>query len=111
MAMFANLGLPGLCGFVGEVLVLLGAFQAAKPGSILLRDAAELLFAIRSRKHCAGFNCLELVRLRNSFPKIISITARRFASRFCKVCWIRTAALSHKQAGHAAFNTRLSRND
>src|SRR5207249_4149079 len=35
VACFANLGLPGLCGFIGEVMVLLGAFGAAKPGSIL----------------------------------------------------------------------------
>src|SRR5438309_4358040 len=37
VACFANLGLPGLCGFIGEVMVLLGAFQAAKPDSILLK--------------------------------------------------------------------------
>jgi NADH-quinone oxidoreductase subunit M len=37
VAMFANLGLPGLCGFVGEVMVLLGSFQAARSGSILMR--------------------------------------------------------------------------
>ncbi len=38
VAMFANLGLPGLCGFIGEVMVLLGTFQAARKGpeSILL---------------------------------------------------------------------------
>jgi len=35
VACFANLGLPGLCGFVGEVMVLLGTFQAAREGSIL----------------------------------------------------------------------------
>ncbi len=35
VSMFANLGLPGLCGFIGEVMVLLGAFAAAKPTSIL----------------------------------------------------------------------------
>src|SRR5205085_227045 len=35
-----NLGLPGLCGFVGEVMVLLGSFQAARSDSILMRDAA-----------------------------------------------------------------------
>jgi NADH-quinone oxidoreductase subunit M len=35
VACFANLGLPGLCGFIGEVMVLLGSFQAAKPGGIL----------------------------------------------------------------------------
>src|SRR5437773_11720465 len=35
VACMANLGLPGLCGFVGEVMVLLGSFQAAKSGSIL----------------------------------------------------------------------------
>ena len=33
----ANLGLPGLCGFVGEVMVLIGAFQAARSDSILVR--------------------------------------------------------------------------
>jgi NADH-quinone oxidoreductase subunit M len=33
---FSNLGLPGLAGFIGEVMVLLGAFQAAKPDSILM---------------------------------------------------------------------------
>jgi NADH-quinone oxidoreductase subunit M len=36
VAFFANLGLPGLCGFVGEVLVLLGSFQAARPDSALV---------------------------------------------------------------------------
>ena len=36
VAMFANLGLPGLCGFIGEVMVLLGAFGAARPSSILI---------------------------------------------------------------------------
>jgi NADH-quinone oxidoreductase subunit M len=32
---FANLGLPGLCGFIGEVMVILGTFQAGREGSIL----------------------------------------------------------------------------
>jgi NADH-quinone oxidoreductase subunit M len=36
VACFANLGLPGLCGFIGEVMVLLGAFQAARSGEILI---------------------------------------------------------------------------
>jgi len=36
VACFANLGLPGLCGFIGEVMVLLGSFQAAKSDSILM---------------------------------------------------------------------------
>lgn len=35
IACFANLGLPGLCGFVGEIMVLLGVFQAARGDSIL----------------------------------------------------------------------------
>ncbi len=34
---FANLGLPGLCGFVGEVMVLIGAFQAARPDSLIMK--------------------------------------------------------------------------
>jgi NADH-quinone oxidoreductase subunit M len=38
---FANLGLPGLCGFVGEVMVLIGAFAAAKSDSILIRSGAS----------------------------------------------------------------------
>src|SRR5205085_1796433 len=37
VAFFANLGLPGLCGFIGEVMVLLGCFQAARPGSLLMQ--------------------------------------------------------------------------
>ena len=36
VAFFANLGLPGLCGFIGEVLVILGSFAAAKDSSILM---------------------------------------------------------------------------
>ena len=36
VAFFANLGLPGLCGFIGEVMVLLGTFQAARSGSLLM---------------------------------------------------------------------------
>lgn len=36
VAMFANLGLPGLCGFIGEIMVLLGTFQAARSGGILI---------------------------------------------------------------------------
>src|SRR4051812_42808365 len=36
VACFANLGLPGLCGFIGEVMVLLGAFQAARSDSLLI---------------------------------------------------------------------------
>ncbi|HEY7118488.1 MAG TPA: NADH-quinone oxidoreductase subunit M, partial [Tepidisphaeraceae bacterium] len=38
VGMMANLGLPGLCGFVGEILVLLGSFEAARPDAILVRS-------------------------------------------------------------------------
>jgi NADH-quinone oxidoreductase subunit M len=41
VACMANLGLPGLCGFVGEVMVLLGSFQAARDGSILRNAGAS----------------------------------------------------------------------
>ncbi len=37
VACFANLGLPGLCGFIGEVMVLLGAFQAARSDGLLIK--------------------------------------------------------------------------
>jgi NADH-quinone oxidoreductase subunit M len=37
VGMFANLGLPGLAGFIGEIMVLLGAFEAAKPDSLLIQ--------------------------------------------------------------------------
>jgi NADH-quinone oxidoreductase subunit M len=36
LAFFANLGLPGLCGFVGEVMVLLGTFEATRGDSTLI---------------------------------------------------------------------------
>src|SRR5687768_14857470 len=42
VACMANLGLPGLCGFVGEVLVLIGSFQAARRGSILYEKFAAI---------------------------------------------------------------------
>ena len=42
VAMFANLGLPGLCGFIGEVMVLLGCFDAAKRGGILYERFAAM---------------------------------------------------------------------
>lgn len=38
-AFFANLGLPGLCGFVPEVLVILGTFTAATAGDTLYLQA------------------------------------------------------------------------
>jgi NADH-quinone oxidoreductase subunit M len=34
---FSNLGLPALCGFIGEFLVLAGSFDAARSGSILMQ--------------------------------------------------------------------------
>jgi NADH-quinone oxidoreductase subunit M len=42
LAFFANLGLPGLCGFVGEILVLLGTFGAIRPDGILYQHAASV---------------------------------------------------------------------
>jgi NADH-quinone oxidoreductase subunit M len=49
VAIFAALGLPGLCGFVGEVMVLLGSFGAARGDSILVRGhyaAASQIYPI-----------------------------------------------------------------
>jgi NADH-quinone oxidoreductase subunit M len=37
--LFANLGLPGLCIFVGEILSILGAFAATRPDSVLYHHA------------------------------------------------------------------------
>ena len=34
VACMANLGLPALCGFVGEFMVLAGTFRAARPGPV-----------------------------------------------------------------------------
>jgi len=31
---FAALGLPGMCGFIGEIMALLGTFHAAAPGAV-----------------------------------------------------------------------------
>jgi len=36
LGFFASMGLPGLCGFVGEVLVLFGVFTAASSGSAIM---------------------------------------------------------------------------
>lgn len=62
VAFFANLGLPGLCGFVGEVLVLLSTFQAARPEGVLYQHAEALgtlsafLIAVRVLAVIACFN-------------------------------------------------------
>jgi NADH-quinone oxidoreductase subunit M len=47
LGFFAGMGLPGLCGFIGEIMVLLGTFQAAgvkevggaDPGSVYMLGA------------------------------------------------------------------------
>jgi NADH-quinone oxidoreductase subunit M len=39
---FANLGLPGLAGFVGEVMVLIGSFGAARSDGILYQKFAAM---------------------------------------------------------------------
>ncbi len=60
---FAGMGLPGLCGFIGEVLVLLGTFKAADPamGNVLLQGAgingsqATLTFYVYTLGSLAAF--------------------------------------------------------
>ena len=34
LGFFAGMGLPGLCGFIGEIMVLLGTFEAAGAGNV-----------------------------------------------------------------------------
>jgi NADH-quinone oxidoreductase subunit M len=46
VGMFANLGLPGLAGFIGEIMVLLGSFEAAKSDSILIQGGYATRSAI-----------------------------------------------------------------
>jgi NADH-quinone oxidoreductase subunit M len=46
VAMMANLGLPGLCGFIGEIMVLLGSFEAAKADSILIRSGVATTWQV-----------------------------------------------------------------
>jgi NADH-quinone oxidoreductase subunit M len=66
VACFANLGLPGLCGFIGEVMVLLGSFQAAKPGGILYeyfraKGDAALSFYIASVYTLSIISCFGVI--------------------------------------------------
>jgi NADH-quinone oxidoreductase subunit M len=51
VAFFAAMGLPGLCGFVGELLVLLGTFSAARG-----EEATSLLM-----KHAPGMPYVPLI--------------------------------------------------
>jgi NADH-quinone oxidoreductase subunit M len=39
---FATIGIPGLCGFVGEILILLGLFQALRPDALLFATGVVL---------------------------------------------------------------------
>ncbi len=41
---FASMGLPGLCGFIGELLVLLGTFSAGDASSFLMRHTGGAAF-------------------------------------------------------------------
>src|SRR4029079_3837052 len=61
VACFANLGLPGLCGFIGEVMVLLGAFQGAKEGSILMTVT-----------HGAAYPCIMTLAVISCFGVILT---------------------------------------
>ena len=40
VGVFASMGLPGLCGFVGELLVLMGVFGASKDSAIVAANPA-----------------------------------------------------------------------
>jgi NADH-quinone oxidoreductase subunit M len=52
----ASLGLPGLCGFIGEILVLLGSFQAARHDSILVAsgNARPVTIFVLASLACTG---------------------------------------------------------
>ena len=41
---FASIGLPGLCGFIGQLLVILGTFSAGDPNSLLMRHTNSAAF-------------------------------------------------------------------
>ena len=43
---FASLGLPGMCGFVGEIMVLIGTFGATKYGPIAGESAAWQIWTL-----------------------------------------------------------------
>ena len=54
VACFANLGLPGLCGFIGEVMVLLGTFagrQAAIRSCVAGGDIASISIDLHTGDH------------------------------------------------------------
>jgi NADH-quinone oxidoreductase subunit M len=44
LGFFALMGLPGLCGFVGQLLVLLGVFSAADTGAFLMGHSSGTAF-------------------------------------------------------------------
>lgn len=47
LIMFASLGLPGLCGFVGEIMVLLGTFGATNYGPLADPSTGAPAWALR----------------------------------------------------------------
>lgn len=44
--MFASLGLPGLCNFVGEILVLMGVFAASRSGPVMSAVSPALILTV-----------------------------------------------------------------
>ncbi|MDB5327724.1 MAG: proton-translocating NADH-quinone oxidoreductase, chain [Phycisphaerales bacterium] len=90
--MFASLGLPGLCNFIGEILVLMGVFSAAKTGPV---SAAVPAWAIYTVATAAAFGivltagymlwCLQRVFLGK--PKEDTATLAPLDSRETLVLW------------------------
>lgn len=43
LCFLGGMGLPGLCGFIGELMVVLGVFQAASPSAVGAHSYAEVI--------------------------------------------------------------------
>jgi NADH-quinone oxidoreductase subunit M len=87
--MFASLGLPGLCGFVGEVLVLLGTFAARNSGPLAGVTPAWAVYTLGSLAAfgivlAAGYMLYALQRLLLGAPvagrgELVDVTPRESA--------------------------------
>ncbi len=84
---FAGMGLPGLCGFIGEVMVLLGTFKAAAPGNVGAESVGAVYtlgaFAAFGVVLTAGyilwmFQRIYLGKPRPEYEKYEPVTAREY---------------------------------
>ncbi len=85
LGFFAGMGLPGLCGFVGEVMVLLGTFQAAEragvnPNTVYILGSLAAFGVVLTAGYILWmFQRIYMGKPREEYAEYAPINAREYA--------------------------------